>query len=113
MEPMIRKPEILRRYWFEFETPPREKSDRIIMDCGAPPTACGVTAYDYQDALALLEHVVFKDKPFPRIASVVEDVDMSQLLERNKHIRCCPVWRGVWWPSPIGSGPFLGSVTES
>lgn len=67
------------------------------------PTAlnlgCGVTAYDYNDALALLREKVFKGGVVPRILEFKEDVDIS-LLEQ-KHVRPNmenPTIRGIWFP---------------
>jgi hypothetical protein len=80
----------LRKYWFRFQR-------------FAKPTplnlGCGVTAYNYDDALALLAARVFLGEPVPPIAQVIEDVDISTL--DPKHVLPnleTPVQRGVWFP---------------
>jgi hypothetical protein len=80
----------LRRYWFKFgplKTP------------SALNIGCGITAYDYDDAINVLREQVFASQPLPSIASFVEDVDVSTLDQ--KHV--LPnlgqvVKRGVWFP---------------
>ncbi len=85
---MPRKTEILHRYWFCFEKSEPSNEDPF------PPQTCGVTAYDYDDAMALMQRFVFPDRPLPCIAAFKEDLDMSILLAQDKHMRCCAVWRG-------------------
>jgi hypothetical protein len=104
---MAIKLEILHRYWFEFARP--ELSDQGIHLICWPPTECGVTAYSYEDALDLMQHFVFVEKNIPTIEVVIKDVNVEVLLERNKYIRCCSVWRGVWFFS-LMYGPFIGSI---
>ena len=82
---------LLTRYWFEFE-----KIDR--------PTpanfGCGVTAYDYADAVSLLKQIVFEGEPLPAIIRVTPDVDVSKLENRHVLPNIGPVYRrGVWWPT--------------
>jgi hypothetical protein len=63
---------------------------------------CGVTAFKFDDALWLMQELVFKDAPMPPIQSLIEDVDVSTL---DQHVRpniLAPIWRGFWFP-PIGS----------
>jgi hypothetical protein len=58
----------------------------------------GVTAYNLEDALALLTDRVFGGHA-PPVESVVENVDVSTLDEG--HIRPnmeAPTFRGVWFP---------------
>jgi hypothetical protein len=60
---------------------------------------CGVTAHDYDDALALLRETVFGGAELPKVAAVAEDVDISTLDVR--HVRPNmgnPTMRGVWFP---------------
>jgi hypothetical protein len=108
---MRSRPDILRRYWFEFEA--REGSPGKVDVTSWPRTNVGVTAYDYDDAIALLKRQVFASSELPQISRVLVDFDMAELLMRDKHVgpsRCCPVWRGVWYPNYCGNGPFIGSV---
>jgi hypothetical protein len=82
------------------------------MDCRTQ-SSFGVTAYDLDDALYLIKKEFFRDKPIPKLIAIAEDIDMSELLARNKHIsRACSVWRGVWYPYHGFSGPVIGSVTN-
>jgi hypothetical protein len=46
---------------------------------------CGVSAYDYDDALQIVEVNVFTGQPLPTIAREVSDVDISEL--DDKHVR--------------------------
>lgn len=78
----------LARFWFEFE------------DVGCPSplaTGCGITATDYNDAVALLTEVVFRGEAIPSSSRVV--VDVSSL--DDKYVRPnmgVVVSRGVWFP---------------
>jgi hypothetical protein len=79
------------RFWFKFEP-----SSRCALNLG-----CGVTACDYDDAVALLllQETVFKDGTLPRILEVTANVDISTLDQRhvvpNMEV---PTARGVWFP---------------
>jgi hypothetical protein len=80
---------VLKRYWFRFEELPYD-----VMNLG-----CGVTAYSLDDAKSLLEQSVFKDRTWPQVVEIIEDVDVST-LDRGHVIPNMepPVWRGVWYP---------------
>lgn len=88
----------LRRYWIRFDDPRR---DDFGLGFG-----CGVTAFNLDDAVALLEQHVFRGPmPFPITAST-EDVDVRTLDQG--HIipnMLSPNWRG-WYP--IGYAPSAG-----
>jgi len=59
---------------------------------------CGVTAFNIDDAKALLESGVFTDG-LPRVTKLIEDVDVPT-LDAN-HVRrnmSPPNWRGIWYP---------------
>jgi hypothetical protein len=81
----------LRRYWIQFGNP---RSVRDGLGYG-----CGVTAYNFDDAVALVEERVFKGPlPYP-IVSTLEDVDVSTL--DTGHVlpnMLPPNSRGVWFP---------------
>lgn len=80
---------MLRRYWFTFE--PSESP--IPTNSG-----CGVTAYDYEDALALMRDRVFHGQ-LPPIEQCTEDVDVSSLDARHVIPNVGNVLiRGVWFP---------------
>ncbi len=84
---------IYKRFWFEFE---------IDAEFNLPPgigRGCGVTACDYNDALMILDKMVFHSVERPPFKKVVEDVDIST-LNQNLIIPNMrpPVYRGVWFP---------------
>jgi len=88
----------LHRYWLEFQ---RQDAVDLNLRMG-----CGVTAFDVDDALALLAAVIGRDVPQP--ALVKEDVDVSTLdagvdlatLDAGHVLRNIypPNERGVWFP---------------
>jgi len=64
----------LRRFWFEFQQLPTPTALNL---------GCGVTAWSYDDALALLRERVFGASAPPAIERCVEDVDMSCIEDRH------------------------------
>jgi hypothetical protein len=81
---------MLKRFWFKFvQLPPSPLN-----------LGCGITAYDYDDAIVLLKERVFsRSDQVPEIVSFVEDIDISSLNE--KHVKPnmeVPVIRGIWFP---------------
>jgi hypothetical protein len=86
----LRETILLRRYWLNFEKSPAPTPLNM---------GCGVAAYDYGDAVALVQDRVFRDRPMSKIVSCIEDVNVSQL--DAKHVR--PnigkvLERGIWFP---------------
>ena len=84
----------LTRYWFEFEA----GLGNYDLPHGTK-VGCGVTAYNYDEALNLLKIQVFKFSTMPVIKAVIENVDVS-ILDHN-HIllnMATPTIRGVWFP---------------
>lgn len=80
----------LKRFWIRFKSIPPYNSLRL---------GCGVTAYDYDDAVTILRDTIFKDKDLPPIDYVIEDVDVSTLDQKHVIPNMEPVtWRGVWFP---------------
>ncbi len=81
----------LIRFWFNFE-----KSNPL------PPglhLGCGVTAYNYDDALHILKSKIFKNNYEMTIKDYIEDIDIRTL--DNNHIVpniLPPNNRGVWYP---------------
>ena len=90
---------MLHRYWFEFDLP---QSQARLVSYGL---GCGVTAYDYEDAITLMKDRVFKDSELPPIRNMIGDVDVSTLDGKDvKPNMGMPVFRGVWFPvSPSAS----------
>jgi hypothetical protein len=80
---------MLKRFWFKFNPLPLSR-----MNLG-----CGVTAYDYSDALKLLNEKLLVGNQMPNIAEVIEDVDIST-LDQNHVIPNMevPAVRGIWFP---------------
>jgi hypothetical protein len=80
----------LKRYWFNFEKFGRPTPLNL---------GCGVTAYDYGDALNILRARVFAGKELPAIVGYTEDVDMSALDQKHVLPNMGLVTiRGVWFP---------------
>ena len=82
----------MKRFWFEF--------DISIED--APPVGtligCGVTAYNYDDAIQILTEKIFTDE-IPTIISTKENIDVSTL--DSNHVQPNigdPSVRGIWFP---------------
>ena len=81
------------RYWFEFEQDDKF-FPRVVVGVG-----CGVTAYDKNDAITLLQKTVFNDRTMPSITQIIENVDISELDESHVLPNMGNVFeRGVWFP---------------
>ncbi|MDO8388733.1 MAG: hypothetical protein Q7T13_20335 [Polaromonas sp.] len=78
----------LQRFWFSFEDLPPYSSLR---------SGCGVTAYDYDDAVEILKEKVFS-QALPNLA-VIEGVDIHT-LDKNHVLPNMGLvtQRGVWFP---------------
>lgn len=90
----------LRPYWFEFEIAPGDL-DQNPSYAGLS-WGCGVTAYGYDDAIDILRQTIFRQDPLPKIARVVENIEISQLDEG--HVRpnmTTPFARGIWFPAGV------------
>jgi hypothetical protein len=82
-----------RRYWFQFEF--KDFSD-------LPPgmaIGCGITAWNYEDAINILNDVFDKYGIKPAVKAVIEDVNISELdaglvLPNMRP----PNERGIWFP---------------
>ena len=86
----------LIRFWFEFDFPkPRLSHDYYIPADGC----CGITAFDYDDALKIMRRFMLRDEETPIFRRVIENVDVSTIENENAHRNLgVPVWRGVWYP---------------
>ncbi|HLK29204.1 MAG TPA: hypothetical protein VKT28_11555 [Puia sp.] len=81
------------RYWFEFE------NCDIISSIAGLRIGCGVTAFNYSDAVNIMQNKIFKDKPIPEITSFVEDVDVRTLDQGHVIPNMwIPTFRGIWFP---------------
>jgi hypothetical protein len=87
----------LTRCWFEFDKSTDDLS-KYVLGLGLG-FGCGVTARNYDDALALIDEHLLRGEPMPPIARVVPDIDVSTLdvghVIPNMGV---PIWRGVWFP---------------
>lgn len=86
---------LLTRYWITFDEPPTAPWQLRLA------RGCGVTAYSYEDAIALLQTYMVEEfqQPLPPIKTVIADIDISTL--DTNHVLPnigVPVWRGVWFP---------------
>jgi len=85
----------LIRYWFEFEF-----NHFTELPIGLA-LGCGITAYNYNDAIEMLQKQVFENRPIAKIKKVIENVDVST-LEANHVLLNMPTpstIRGIWYPS--------------
>ena len=81
---------LLRRYWFRFER--SEKPTPLNL-------GCGVTAFDYEDALLLVREILFKSYDKQRITECIENPDVSQLDAGHVLPNLGDVTvRGIWFP---------------
>jgi hypothetical protein len=91
---------ILTRYWIEFENVDlnvSEYSSHAGLGWGV-----GVTAHNWDDALSLLQDLLFRGDPIPNITHVIENIDVSNL--DDGHILPNigpPTFRGIWYPNFI------------
>lgn len=80
----------LTRYWFTFE----KASMPTPLNIG-----CGVTAYNYDDALNLLRERMFGSDEPPKVLDVLENVDVSKLDQKHVIPNMGSVTvRGIWFP---------------
>ena len=77
--------DLLHRYWFEFDEP-----------FGG---WYGVTAYNYEDAISLLNKWEFKGKTMPPLKKMIEDVNVESLDAGHvlPNMGVVAV-RGIWYP---------------
>jgi hypothetical protein len=82
----------LHRYWFTFNDPPKYSPLGL---------GCGVTAFNYQDAVDMMNSNIFAnfEWPIPTIQSVIEDVDIRHLDQGHVIPNMGSIFvRGVWFP---------------
>ena len=84
---------MLRKFWFEFE---------IDSAFNFPPgigLGCGITTYDYNDALKMMDEKIFHSIKRPPFKKVIQDVEISMLDEGHvipnmKNFN----FHGIWFP---------------
>jgi hypothetical protein len=65
---------------------------------------CGVTAYDYADALELVRQRVFSNAAMPPVVEIIENVELT--CQEPCYVlpnMGLPFRRGVWFPEGYGS----------
>lgn len=84
---------VYRRFWFEFE---------IDSAFNFPPgigVGCGITAFNYDDAIKILDEKIFGTMRRPPFKRVIEDVDISTLDQGHVIPNMKPpIYLGVWFP---------------
>ncbi len=80
----------LTRFWFRFESLPQHSALSL---------GCGVTAYNYDDAIALLSERVFGTQCSSSISECIEDLNVSTLDAKHVLPNMGNVLiRGIWFP---------------
>lgn len=84
---------IYTRFWFEFES---ENAFSLPPGIGI---GCGVTAFDYNDAVRIIDSKIFKQTSRPPFKKIIQDVDI-RLIDQNHVIPNMkpPNERGIWFP---------------
>lgn len=82
-----------KRFWFEFE---------ILSSFGYPPgigIGCGITAFDYTDAINIMDQKIFTGMKRPPFKKVIENVDIRTLDQGHVIPNMNPpVDRDIWFP---------------
>ena len=83
----------MRRFWFKFE---------IDKPTDVPPGisyGCGITAFNLDDAKAILLQKVFKSKSIKIKYEVTENINIDELDQDHVVLNMLPPSvRGVWFP---------------
>jgi hypothetical protein len=80
---------MLTRYWFEFEP----QAFRVWS------IGCGVTAFNYSDALSIMKQAMFKTEDLPPIKKCTENIDIRTLDQGHVIPNMGPPnFRGIWFP---------------
>lgn len=85
----------MKRFWFEFELDNFDLSNYpFTLGLG-----CGVTAFNYDDAISILKKRVFISTPIPDIKKFIENVNVNDLDQGHviPNMRS-PHERGIWFP---------------
>jgi len=81
------------RFWFKFNF------DNFKEVPFGTRMGCGVTAYDYSDAIRILKEKVFRNNNLPPIAECIQNVDITALDAGHVLSNMAPPnIRGVWFP---------------
>ena len=86
---MLKNP-LLTRYWFVFEENKHTRATSLSM---------GITAYSYDDAISIIEGLLFKDSGIPAVKSYIENFDVSTITDLHIRPNLLPsTFRGIWYP---------------
>jgi hypothetical protein len=77
----------VQRYWISFDT-----AEEVC------PSFVGVTAWDLEDALAIVSRTWMDGRPAPVPLAAIEDVDVRTLPDWVRTTMAPPNWRGIWYP---------------
>lgn len=84
---------MIKRFWFKFSELQKQSLPLGIHH------GCGLSAYNYDDAIVLLKEKVFESSELPPIENMIEDVDVSTLDSGHVLPNMGDVTvRGVWFP---------------
>ena len=84
---------LLTRYWIIFDVPRDSHFSHLKM-------GCGITAFDYSDALSIARKNIFIDIEMPSIILYTENIDMNTLDQNHIIPNMLPSnCRGVWFPN--------------
>ena len=82
----------LKRYWIIFEEN-ENLSSFLLQRC------YGVTAFDYSDAINILNDIVFKQTETPVVENYTENIDIRNLDQGHVILNMAPPnYRGIWFP---------------
>ena len=85
---------VMRRFWFEFDFDPDDQNVPVLLRHG-----CGVTAEDYDEAVAVIRERVFGGAQLPAITKSVQDVDIASLDGNTVQPSMgLPLIPGIWFP---------------
>lgn len=83
----------MKRYWFEFNF---NETDKIPYGLSI---GCGVTAFNYEDAIDIIQKKIFTGKKLPNITKEIEAIDVSTLDQGHVIPNMKPPNnRGIWFP---------------
>ncbi len=84
----------MTRYWFEFDF-----TDYIGEIPSGVYLGCGVTAYNYSQAMSIIKNKIFNNMELPKISKSIENVDIRELDQG--HVipnMSAPIYIGIWFP---------------
>lgn len=94
----------LIRYWIEFDYGP---APRGVSTWNPGPARVGVTAFNDDDALRIIQAEFFAERSMPPVKSSVANVDLSTIDLQDYPYNSPPIWRGIWYPATWRSGPSV------